>query len=231
MLRKAAAVVAYLVGLAGAAIYFAYVVGTGTGLWPRGEVFLDQRSIQINFGLLMLFAVQHSGMARKSFKDRIGVLGRSIYVATSGIVLGGLTTFWQPLYGAPFWEGPPWIVGISVVAAAAIGGCCAWFDHAAFFGLTQAWTGNADVRGTLRIEGPYRYVRHPLMLGLLIAIWAQPIMPPELMMMNVGMTIYVLCALEFEEHDLIREFGADYERYRRQVPALIPWKMFMRRPS
>src|SRR5260370_18558218 len=70
----------------------------------------------------------------------------------------------------------------------------------------------------------YRFVRHPLMLGLFIAIWAQPIMPPELLMMNAGMTIYILGAIVLEEHDLVRQYGEEYEKYQRAVPSLIPWK-------
>jgi protein-S-isoprenylcysteine O-methyltransferase Ste14 len=111
-----------------------------------------------------------------------------------------------------------------MVAALGTGWCAAWFAPASFLGYQQAATGVAEVRGRLRIEGPYRYVRHPLMVGLLVTIWAQPIMPPELFMLNVGLTIYILIAIRWEERDLVREFGEEYERYRREVPALIPWK-------
>jgi protein-S-isoprenylcysteine O-methyltransferase Ste14 len=162
-------------------------------------------------------------MARHSFKKWLGVLGRSIYVATSGIVLGVLTIFWQPIPGEPSWHRPTWIVAISLLAALGILACCHWFDHVAFLGLTQAWTGNAEVRGMLQIAGPYRYVRHPLMLCLLIAIWAQPMMPMELLMLNGGMTAYILLAIDLEERDLVHEFGEEYEKYRKEVPALIPW--------
>ncbi|MBI1833000.1 MAG: isoprenylcysteine carboxylmethyltransferase family protein [Planctomycetes bacterium] len=217
------AVIAYLIGLAGAGFFVAYVVGAGVGLWPREEAEDGQLAVQINFFLLILFAVQHSGMARQTFKQYLGWLGRSIYVAASGITLAGLTWFWQPIPGEPSWRGPIWIVGISLAAASATAGCCAWFDHATFFGLTQAWTGAADIRTPLRIEGPYRYVRHPLMLGLLIALWAQPIMPPELLMLNGGLTVYILFAIGLEERDLLREFPEEYEKYRKEVPALIPW--------
>ena len=93
------------------------------------------------------------------------------------------------------------LVGISIAAALAIGACSAWFYHASFYGFTQAWTGVAEVNVPLRIEGPYRYVRHPLTVGFLVTIWAQPIMPPELLMLNIGMTIYVLGGIQFEEQD------------------------------
>ena len=224
MPAKVFAVVAYLIGVAGVGLFFAYVVGTGIGVWPRDQAVNGQLSLQINFGLLMLFVVLHSGMARQSFKKRVGYLNRSVYVATSGITLGILTWFWQVRPGEPIWDGPLWIVGISVAALLAAGACSAWFNHASFYGFTQAWTGKTDVHVPMRIEGPYRYVRHPLMLGFLVAIWAQPIMPPELLMLDVGMTLYVLGGITLEEHDLLREYGEQYEQYRREVPALIPWR-------
>jgi protein-S-isoprenylcysteine O-methyltransferase Ste14 len=221
---KIFAVLAYLIGVAGAGLYLVYVIGTGSGVWPRGEAADGLTSVRINFILLILFAFQHSGMARTAFKNRLGVLGRSIYVAASGIVLGAVVLFWQPIPGEPLWHGPIWIVAISLLAALGTGLCCASFDHTRFLGLAQAWTGTAEVRGPLRIDGPYRHVRHPLMLGLLITIWAQPIMPMELLMMNGGMTIYIVFAIGLEERDLLREFGAEYEAYRKKVPAIIPWR-------
>src|SRR5262249_6362406 len=183
----------------------------------------------VNAGWLLLFAVQHSGMARQSFKRWWtqwipATLERSVYVGASGIVLGALMLGWQPLPGEPLWQRPLAIIPISLLAAVGISACNAWFDHAAFFGLQQAWTGKVGTTDRLRIEGPYRYVRHPLMVGLLIAIWAQPIMPPELLMLNAGLTIYILIAIRLEERDLIRQFGIAYLRYRRRVPALIPWR-------
>jgi methanethiol S-methyltransferase len=224
MPAKVFAVAAYLIALAGAGLFLAYVVGAGVGLLPRDQSVDRQLSIQVNFGLLMLFVVPHTAMARQVFKARLGYLGRSIYVATSGLTLGILTWFWQVLPGEPIWDGPLWIVGISLLAVLGVGACSAWFNHASFYGFTQAWTGVAEVHVPLRFEGPYRYVRHPLMLGFLIVIWAQPIMPPELLMLNVGMTLYVLGGITFEEHDLILAYGDQYEQYRRNVPALIPWR-------
>jgi protein-S-isoprenylcysteine O-methyltransferase Ste14 len=220
---KVFAIVAYLLGLAGAAVYFAYIVGAGTGLWPRDESIASSTAYLTNSGLLLLFALQHSAMQRRRFLLLPAHLERSAYVGASGIVLGALTLLWQPIPGALVWDGPLWIVGISMLAAAGIA-WCSQFDHAAFFGLRPAWTGRVPERGPLFIDGPYRYVRHPLMLGLLIAVWAQPRMPPELLMLNAGMTLYVGVGIYFEERDLLRDYGADYEKYRGAVPAIVPWK-------
>jgi protein-S-isoprenylcysteine O-methyltransferase Ste14 len=227
MLTRALALMAYLVGIAGAGILFGYVVGTGAGFFPPRDTLRGPLPWLINIGLLFAFALQHSGMARQTFKTFLvrwipADLERSIYVAASGTAVTLLVFFWQPLPGKPIWQGPTWIIAISLLAALGIGWCCGKFDHATFFGLTY----NGDVCGPLRIEGPYRYVRHPLMLGLLIALWAQPIMPPELLLLNIGLTIYILIAIWLEERDLVREFGMAYEEYRRKVPALIPLRVF-----
>ena len=152
-------------------------------------------------------------------------LGKTARVL-AGAIVASLTLGWQPLPGDPLWHGSLWIAAISLLAAIGLGLCCGWADHADFLGLKQAWTGNAEMPGPLIVAGPYRFVRHPLMLGLLVAIWAQPIMPPELLLMNVGLTLYVLLAIQWEERDLLREYGAEYEKYRSEVPMLIPWKMW-----
>lgn len=227
-MAKLVAGAAYAIGLAGASVFFAYVLAVGVGLWPRDLDGDAWWAVPINLGLLLAFGLQHSGMARRAFKDVWirwvpAYLERSIYVGTAGVTIGALTALWQPLPGPPIWHGPLWIVAISLAAAVFLMSCCGRFNHFAFFGLTQAWTRNADAPMPLCTEGPYRFVRHPLMLGVLVALWAQPIMPPELLMLNVGMTIYVLIAIHLEERDLVREHGDAYARYRREVPALIPF--------
>jgi protein-S-isoprenylcysteine O-methyltransferase Ste14 len=193
------------------------------GYWPRDAEAAVHRSYEWNYMLWCLFAIQHSGMQRRTFWKLPAHVERSAYVAASGIVLAIVTILWQPLPGDVIWEGPTWIVAISVLGMVGILWCGRWFDHNTFFGLRQAWTRNADVHGPLIIAGPYRYVRHPLMLAFLITIWSQPIMPPELLMMNIGMTIYIWFGTQLEEISLAREFGADYEAYRKKVAALIPW--------
>ena len=227
MLPRTLALMAYLVGVAGAGIFFVYLVGAGTDFFPPRDTLPGPLPGLINIGLLFAFALQHSGMARQTFKNFVvrwipAELERSIYVAASGTAVTLLVFFWQPLPGKPIWQGPTWIVAISLLAAIGIGVCCGWFDHAKFFGLTY----NAEKRGPLCIEGPYRFVRHPLMVGLLIALWAQPTMPRELLMLNAGLTFYILLAIRWEERDLVREFGEEYEKYRRKVPALIPFRVF-----
>jgi protein-S-isoprenylcysteine O-methyltransferase Ste14 len=95
--------------------------------------------------------------------------------------------------------------------------------------IPVGWARNAYIIATtdernLRITGPYRWVRHPLMLGTLVFLWAQPVMPSELLLLDAGLTVYILLAIHLEERELIRKFGPAYADYRAKVPALIPWR-------
>jgi protein-S-isoprenylcysteine O-methyltransferase Ste14 len=227
LLARALGLTAYLVGMAGVGIFYLYLVGTGSGFLPPRDTLPGPLPWLIDIGVLLLFALQHSGMARRPFKTFIkrwipAELERSVYVATSGTAAALLVFFWQPLPGKPIWQGPLWITVVCQFAAVLIIVYSSRFDHFSFFGVTQAWMGNADIASPLCIEGPYRVVRHPLMLGLLIALWGQSVMPRELLMLNIGMTVYVLSAIHLEERDLVRQYGTAYEEYRKQVPALLP---------
>ena len=225
------ALVAFFVGFGGALAFFGLVSRTGNAASPRDAT---EGSLPwvVDVALLLLFALQHSGMARESVKNLLarlipGRLVRSTYVATSGLALFALADYWEPLPGEPLWRGPLWICAISLLGWFAVGVCALCFEFASFFGFTQAATGVLNVSGPLQTKGLYRYIRHPLMLSLLIALWAQPMMPRELLLLNLGMTIYILIAIRLEERDLVREFGEDYEKYRRAVPMLIPWRVFV----
>lgn len=230
-LAIAYAITAYVIAILGATAFVLYVGAVGLGLY-RGEAVDGPAPWIVNAGLLLMFALQHSGMARQAFKAWLTrwiapSLERSTYVIASGIVVGVMAMLWQPLPGEPIWQLPVWILAISAVAALFTGYCCLGYDSESFLGWTQASSGVAEVRGPLRTDGAYRYVRHPLMLGFLCMIWPMPVMPPELLMLNVGLTLYVVVAIRWEERDLVREFGAAYEEYRTRVPALIPWRVFV----
>jgi methanethiol S-methyltransferase len=222
------AIAAASVGLLGVAAVSAFVLLNGLQIWPRGEASGGSWPWLVDLGWLAVFALQHSGMARRSFKDwltrRIPVqLERSVYVGASGLVTLVQPLIWQPLPGGHLWDGPVWITAICVGAAIGAGACCMSLDGAGFMGLRQ--TGNVPPRPEeLRISGPYRWVRHPLMVVTLVFLWAQPALPPELALLNGGLTLYVLVAIHLEERDLIRTFGAAYVEYRRRVPALVPWR-------
>lgn len=224
---KAAALACVALGLAGALALMALVLGLGLGLVERDPLPLPW-PWAVNLGWLVLFAAQHSGMARAAFKCRwtrvvSPRLERAAYVAASGLLAFGLGLTWQALPGEPLWQLPVGFIAVSVLGAIGVGVVSLTFDPLHFLGLRQAWSG-AVPEDRLRVVGPYRFVRHPQMACLLVFLWGQPLMPPALLLLNAGLTLYVLVGVRLEEHDLERQFGTAYAEYRRRVPALLPWR-------
>ena len=82
----------------------------------------------------------------------------------------------------------------------------------------------------LATDGPYRFVRHPLMACLLVVLWAQPVMRADMALLAAGLSAYILLGVVLEERDLARRFGPDYDHYRHRVPALVPWRWPARLP-
>ncbi|WP_431204006.1 methanethiol S-methyltransferase [Bradyrhizobium betae] len=198
-------------------------------------------AIVVNLLLMSLFAVQHSVMARASFKRRLtqflpAACERSTYVLLSSLILLLLFWQWRPI-PAPVWQvhgiaawlliGVHWLGWLIAFASTHM------IDHFDLFGLRQAFVA---LRGT-EISGQsfktpllYKIVRHPLMLGFLLAFWATPEMTAGHLLFAIANTAYILVALQFEERDLIAAFGATYLEYRRRVPMLVP-RLFGRRRS
>lgn len=188
--------------------------------------------------LLALFAVPHSLMARQGFKRRWtrlvpAVIERSTYVLVSSLLLLVLFWQWRPLpdtvwdvYSPPgrgllwalFWFG--W--GLVLVSSFLT-------DHFDLFGLRQVYLyarGRPYQPVGFRVTGLYRHVRHPLLLGFLIAFWATPTMTVGHLLFAAATTAYVLAAIPLEERDLLAAHGEVYAAYRRQVGMLVPlpWK-------
>lgn len=205
-------------------------------LWPGAELPL---ALLIDAGLILLFGLQHSVMARRGFKQGLARLvpphlERSVYLLASCIALGLLLVFWQPIPGV-VWQVAQQPYAALLWALFAAGWLLAtastyMIDHYELFGLTQAWRHHRASRGYIipaatdefRTPSLYRVVRHPLYLGLLTGFWATPRMTAGHLLLATGMTLYVLVGVAFEERDLIARFGERYRDYRRRVPALIP---------
>jgi len=192
------------------------------------------RALLINAGLLGLFAIQHSIMAREWFKrawTRVipPQVERSTYVLLASVCLLLLFWQWQPI-GGVIWsvENPAARVAISLVSAAGwltVLAATFWINHFDLFGLRQVYfllRGRQYEPIKFRTPGPYRLVRHPLYLGFLIAFWSAPTMTVAHLVFAVATTCYILLAIQFEERDLIRSHGKTYRNYRDQTSMIIP---------
>ena len=235
-------VVAYLVFVAA----FLYAVGfVGNLSLPttidRGYPGPPARAISIDLALLSLFAVQHSAMARSSFKrwwtQFIPTsMERSTYVLLSSLVLLLLFWQWRPIPNTVWSVTDPLAAG-AIAAVHWIGWIVALSStfltsHFRFFGLSQVFTHflNQTLPATaLKTSLFYKYVRHPLYFGFLLAFWATPSMTAGHLLFALATTGYILIGIQLEERDLIGVFGEDYRRYRRRVAMLIP--LPRRKPS
>ncbi|ACF01680.1 conserved hypothetical protein [Rhodopseudomonas palustris TIE-1] len=191
------------------------------------------QAVLINLQLIGLFAIQHSIMARQRFKQwwarhLPAPCQRSTYVLLTSLLLLLLFWQWRPIpvvvwstSGIAAWllVGLYWLGWVLVLASTHM------VDHLDLFGLRQSFSamrGTEPLRPAFRTPLLYRLVRHPLMLGFLIVFWATPEMTAGHLLFAVVITIYILIALQFEERDLIAEFGATYQQYRERVPMLLP---------
>jgi protein-S-isoprenylcysteine O-methyltransferase Ste14 len=191
-------------------------------------------SFVVNAALLGLFAMQHSVMARPGFKawwtrTVPQAMERSTYVWLSNLALMLVMWKWQPLPGVVWNVEHPVAVAVlwSVCGAGWLLVVASSFaiSHFDLLGLRQVYLNlrNADYTHLdFRIAGLYRLVRHPLVLGFIIAFWATPRMTVGHLFFAVANTLYILIALQLEERDLIDSFGDKYRAYRKQVPMLLP---------
>ena len=192
------------------------------------------QALAIDLGLLALFAIQHSVMARPAFKrwwTRIvpEAAERSTYVLASSLALVTLFALWEPI-GGVVWSVPEGMGRASVIGLYAFGWLLLLYttfliDHFDLFGLAQVWrrlTGKHYRPPQFRTPSLYRLVRHPLYIGWLIIFWAAPTMTVAHLVFAVMTTAYILIAIRLEERDLVDAFGSDYVAYRRRTPMLVP---------
>jgi len=193
------------------------------------------QALATNLLLLALFGVQHSVMARRGFKRWWTravppAVERSTYVVATCAVLALLFWFWVPITAPVVWRvehnagvallwglfGVGWL--LALVSTFLI-------NHFELFGLQQVFarlTQRAQPEAQFRTPLLYRYVRHPLYLGLLLSFWAVPVMTAGRLLFALGLSAYILIGIAFEERDLLRQFGERYRTYREQVGMLIP---------
>jgi len=232
----------FLYGVISYAVFFAtflYAIGfvgnlplvprtiDGTPQMPFGN------ALVIDMLLLAVFAIQHSVMARPAFKaqwTRIipEAAERSTYVLFSSLALIALFYFWQPL-GGQIWT----VENRSGQLLLDIGFAFGWalvlystflINHFDLFGLRQVWLqllGKPYTQLPFKTPGAYKLVRHPLYLGWFFAFWCTPHMTATHLLFAVVTSAYILIAILFEEHDLLKAHP-QYRRYREQVPMLLP---------
>lgn len=199
-------------------------------------------SLAIDVVLLGLFAVQHSVMARPEFK-RVWTrvvpesVERATFVLFASLVLILLYWQWRPL-PAIVWQVESELAMTVLWAVFWLGWGLVLFstfliNHFELFGLCQVWarlTGRSIPAPEFKTPGLYKRVRHPIYLGFLLAFWATPVMTLGHLVFAVATTGYILIGIQLEERDLIRLFGEQYRRYRREVSMLIPWPGRKARP-
>jgi protein-S-isoprenylcysteine O-methyltransferase Ste14 len=217
----------YLIGFSGN-LLVPKSVDSGPGA-PWGQ------ALAIDLLLLALFGVQHSVMARRGFKrwwTRVvpAAVERSTYVVATCAALALLFWFWVPITAPVVWQ-VEHHAGVALLwGLFGIG----WFvallstfliNHFELFGLQQVFTRltqRAAPEAQFRTPLLYRYVRHPLYVGLLLTFWAVPVMTAGRLLFALGLSAYILIGIAFEERDLVRQFGERYRTYRQQVGMLIP---------
>lgn len=231
--------IAYLVFL----VAFLYAIGfVGNFLVPKsidtGTEGNFIPSLLINALLLSQFALQHSIMARPAFKKWwTGIIGsvveRSTYVLLSSLSLLLIYWQWQPML-TPVWKVES-TVGIDILYSVyALGWVIVFLstfmiNHFELFGLKQVFEHARNIQAqpqTFKANLFYGIVRHPIMLGFLIAFWATPVMTLGHLVFTITTTLYILVAVKFlEERDLLKAHGQTYEDYKKKVPMIIPIKM------
>lgn len=160
-----------------------------------------------NFGLLLLFAVQHSGMARLRVSRRVFALG-------SYLAVGLAWALWRPMPDV-VWQGPGWMWGLWVAGVGLLG----WAGASLGAGELLGWR----EPGPARFREPflYRYSRHPIYVAVLMILWLRPVMSEGGLLLALTLTGYIFVGMEFEERKLVRELGEPYREYQRRVRRLL----------
>ena len=221
-------------------VTFLYAIGfTGNLVVPKsidsGPAGPLIPTLVVDLLVLGVFAVQHSVMARPAFKrwwTRFvpPPIERSTYVLLASLALILVYVAWRPLPGivwhveTPTGRGLLWTLfglGWLIVLLSTF-----MISHFELFGLKQAMVRRLDPQApaVLTTRYLYRYVRHPIMLGFLIAFWSTPTMTQGHLLFAVMTTAYIFIGIALEERDMVAQFGERYRTYRARVPALLPWR-------
>lgn len=229
-------ILGYLIGLGGLTYFILFVGG-----WDFLPLHVDSKTpgplgpaLLINAALVALFGIQHSVMARPGFKQAFTQLipkaaERSTYVLLSGLMMILICLFWQPVDGTLWQVENP--VGWTLLT---VGYAFGWvfavlatfvINHFELFGLQQVYMrlrNKPEPTPEFTDRFLYKIVRHPLQLGVLIGLWVAPTMSVSHAILAVAMTVYIFIGLYFEEKDLVKSLGKEYEEYKKRVPKILP---------
>jgi protein-S-isoprenylcysteine O-methyltransferase Ste14 len=192
-------------------------------------------ALLLNTFLCLLFFIQHSSMARKSYYQRSARFmpaqyGGPVYAIASGIVVLGLVLFWQEsaytiftLQGIARW----FFRAVFFLAIFNV----LWALSTGFFVLYRVQPNLDDLRGTepqpapLITHGPYHWIRHPLYVSALLLLWSYPDLTLDRLLLNMLFTVWVIAGTLLEERKLVASYGEAYRSYQRKVPMMIPWRI------
>jgi len=222
-------------------VTFVYAIGFVTGLVvPKtidtGAVVPLAEAIIVNLVLMSVFAIQHSVMARQGFKQWWTKfvpksVERSTYVLFASLALILLFWQWRPIPTVVWSIANPSlamiVLGLSIVGFLLVLSSTFLINHFELFGLHQVVNNLAGREMPApRFYTPlfYKFVRHPLYLGFIIAFWAAPTMTVGHLLFAAVTTAYILVAIVLEERDLVNLFGDEYRKYRSRVRMLLPWR-------
>jgi len=236
--------IVFLYGLAAYLVFFVtilYAMGFISGLAvPKtidtGPVVPLTEALLVNLLLMSLFAVQHSVMARKEFKQWWTryvpkSVERSTYVLLASLALLLLFWQWRPIPTVIWHIADPRIAmavtGLSLTGWVLVFAATFLINHFELFGLHQVvnnLVGREMPAARFRTPVLYKVVRHPIYLGFIIAFWVTPTMTAGHMLFAAVTTAYILVGILLEERDLVELFGDEYRRYRERVSMLVPWR-------
>ncbi|MGD8439384.1 MAG: isoprenylcysteine carboxylmethyltransferase family protein [Holophagae bacterium] len=236
-----------VIGIVSVVVGGGSLVAFGGFLWLGSfhcvDLRMDLTGVLIWDGFLsMVFFMQHSGMIRRSFRRRLagvvpGHLDHAVYSIGSGVVLSLVLVLWQrSLIDVVQLEGPwRWPFRIAFVAAVVgfVSGLRALhgFDGFGLRAIRHRVRGRQRPEPSLIVDGPYRWVRHPLYSCVLIMIWSCPDLTADRLLFNLLWTGWIVLGTALEEQDLEADFGERFRAYRRRVPMLVPWTLRPRWPG